>query len=33
VLDVLEGFLPENVANPEVLRQERWRGLKPRAAE
>jgi phosphoglycerate dehydrogenase-like enzyme len=33
VLDVLDGFLPENVANPEVLRQERWRGLKPRAAE
>jgi D-3-phosphoglycerate dehydrogenase len=33
VLDVLDGFLPENVANPEVLQQERWRGLKPRAAE
>jgi D-3-phosphoglycerate dehydrogenase len=33
VLDVLAGFLPDNVANPEVLRQERWRGLKPRAAE
>jgi D-3-phosphoglycerate dehydrogenase len=32
VLDVLDGFLPENVANPEVLEQERWRALKPRAA-
>jgi D-3-phosphoglycerate dehydrogenase len=31
VLDVLDGFLPENVANPEVLRQERWQGLKARA--
>ena len=33
VLDVLDGYLPENVANPQVLQQERWRGLKPRAAE
>jgi D-3-phosphoglycerate dehydrogenase len=32
VLDVLDGILPENVANPEVLEQERWRELKPRAA-
>ncbi len=30
VLDVLDGFLPENVANPEVLRQERWKTLKAR---
>jgi D-3-phosphoglycerate dehydrogenase len=30
VLDVLGGFLPENVANPEVLQQERWRELKKR---
>jgi phosphoglycerate dehydrogenase-like enzyme len=27
VLDVLDGFLPDNVANPEVLRTERWRHL------
>jgi len=32
VLEVLDGFLPENVANPEVLEQERWRALKPRPA-
>jgi D-3-phosphoglycerate dehydrogenase len=30
VLDVLDGYLPENVANPEVLRQERWQGLQAR---
>jgi D-3-phosphoglycerate dehydrogenase len=27
VLDVLEGFVPDNVANPEVLTEERWRHL------
>ena len=31
VLDVLDGFLPDNVANPEVLHQERWRNLKSRS--
>ncbi len=30
VLDVLDGFLPDNVANPEVLEQERWKNLIPR---
>ncbi len=29
VLDQFDGFVPDNVANPEVLRQERWQGLKP----
>ena len=27
VLDLFEGFVPENVANPEVLHQDRWRNL------
>jgi len=27
VLDVLEGFLPDDVANPDVLAKERWRHL------
>ena len=29
VLDVLEGFLPDDVANPEVLAADRWRHLLP----
>ncbi|HVO18780.1 MAG TPA: hydroxyacid dehydrogenase [Anaeromyxobacter sp.] len=36
VLDVLDGYLPDDVANPEVLTTERWRHLvrgRPRAAE
>ncbi|HET6438079.1 MAG TPA: hydroxyacid dehydrogenase [Anaeromyxobacter sp.] len=36
VLDVLDGFLPDDVANPEVLTTERWRHLvrgRPRPAE
>ncbi len=32
VLDVLDGFLPENVANAEVLKIARWQALKPRAS-
>ncbi len=28
----LFGFLPENVANPQVLNQEHWRKLKPRSS-
>ena len=31
VLDVFEGFVPDNVANPEVLTLERWKHLKQRA--
>ena len=27
VLDLFDGFVPENVANPAVLRQERWKNL------
>ena len=30
VVDLFDGFIPENVANPEVLAMERWKGLKPR---
>jgi len=30
VLDLFDGFLPENVANPQVLNHERWRKLKPK---
>ncbi|HET6413371.1 MAG TPA: hydroxyacid dehydrogenase [Anaeromyxobacter sp.] len=30
VLDVLDGFVPDDVANPEVLTAERWRHLIPR---
>ena len=28
VVDLLNGFVPENVANPEVLSLERWKHLK-----
>ncbi|MHB8773014.1 MAG: hydroxyacid dehydrogenase [Syntrophales bacterium] len=28
VIDLLDGFIPENVANPEVLALDRWKGLK-----
>ncbi|MFW6138001.1 MAG: hydroxyacid dehydrogenase [Spirochaetota bacterium] len=28
VLDVLHGYLPDNIANPEVLRSDKWRNLK-----
>jgi D-3-phosphoglycerate dehydrogenase len=31
-IDVLQGFVPEHVANPEVLSQERWRHLTRRPA-
>jgi D-3-phosphoglycerate dehydrogenase len=31
VLEVFEGFVPDNVANPEVLALERWKHLKQRA--
>ena len=30
VVDLIEGYVPENVANPGVLAQERWKGLKTR---
>jgi phosphoglycerate dehydrogenase-like enzyme len=30
VLDVFQGFVPENVANPDVLALERWKHLKRR---
>jgi D-3-phosphoglycerate dehydrogenase len=30
VIDVFNGFLPDNVANPEVIEQQRWRHLKPK---
>jgi hypothetical protein len=28
VVDLFSGFIPENVANPEVLSLERWKYLK-----
>jgi D-3-phosphoglycerate dehydrogenase len=31
VLDLFDGLVPENVANPQVLTLERWRGLKAKA--
>jgi D-3-phosphoglycerate dehydrogenase len=31
VVDLMDGHLPENVANPEVLTQERWKELKARS--
>jgi D-3-phosphoglycerate dehydrogenase len=27
VIDMMNGFVPDNIANPEVLKQERWKGL------
>jgi len=30
VLDIFEGFKPENIANPEVLELEKWKSLKKR---
>jgi D-3-phosphoglycerate dehydrogenase len=31
IIDLFDGFVPDNVANPEVLNQPRWRYLKKRA--
>jgi len=30
VIDLMHGYLPDNVANPEVLKQERWKALVPK---
>jgi D-3-phosphoglycerate dehydrogenase len=31
VIDLMDGYLPENVANPEVLAQDIWKGLRARS--
>jgi len=31
IIDLFDGFVPDNIANPEVLNQPRWRHLKKRA--
>ncbi|MDK2897407.1 MAG: D-3-phosphoglycerate dehydrogenase / 2-oxoglutarate reductase [Candidatus Atribacteria bacterium] len=33
VVDLLNGYLPDNVANPEVLKAERWQNLKKKEVE
>jgi hypothetical protein len=32
IIDVLEGYIPENIANPQVIQNPRWKSLKKKAA-